>query len=63
MTLPPSPPPTLYTVPEVAGLLKVSIKTVRRWIDTGDLTVHRFGRQLRVTESDLSAFIRQRREA
>jgi excisionase family DNA binding protein len=54
--------PVLYTVAEVADLLKVSIKTVRRWIDADELVAHRLGRQLRITESDLSAFLRQRRE-
>ena len=54
--------PVLYTVAEVADLLKVSIKTLRRWIDADELVAHRFGRQLRITESDLAAFIRQRRE-
>lgn len=28
--------PVLYTVAEVADLLKVSIKTLRRWIDADD---------------------------
>lgn len=28
--------PVLYTVAEVADLLKVSIKTLRRWIDAND---------------------------
>lgn len=52
---------TLYTVSETAVHLKVSPKTVRRWIEKGDLTVHRFGRQIRITDSDLTIFIRQRR--
>jgi excisionase family DNA binding protein len=55
-------PPVVYTVVEIADLLKVSDKTVRRWIKAGDLIVHRLGHQLRITESDLAAFIRQRRE-
>jgi excisionase family DNA binding protein len=56
-------PPVVYTVAEIAKLMKVSTKTVRRWIKNGDLIAHRLGRQLRITESDLAAFIRQRREA
>lgn len=62
MTTPKPALPVLYTVAEVANLLKVSIKTVRRWIDADELVAHRLGRQLRITESDLSAFLRQRRE-
>jgi excisionase family DNA binding protein len=58
-----SPLPAFYSVTETAKLLKVSPRTVRRWIEKRDLTVHRFGRQLRITDSDLVTFIRQRREA
>jgi excisionase family DNA binding protein len=41
---------------DVALALSVSIKSLRRWIDAGDLRVHRFGHQLRV-----AAFLSQRR--
>lgn len=58
MTVSSTTTPTLYTIIEVAKLLKVSTKTVRRWIDAGDLIAHRLGRQLRITESDLLTFIR-----
>lgn len=51
-----------YTVAEVAALLKVSLKTVRRRIDQGDLPVHRIGRQIRISQPDLAAFVRARRE-
>ncbi len=57
-----SPLPAFYSVTETAKLLKVSPRTVRRWIEKGDLTAHRFGRQIRITDSDLMTFIRQRRE-
>ena len=58
-----SPLPSFYSVTETAKLLKVNPKTVRRWIEKGDLTVHRFGRQIRITEPDLVTFIRQCRES
>ncbi len=58
-----SPLPALYSVTETAKLLKVSPRTVRRWIEKGDLTVYRFGRQIRITDSDLVTFIRQCRES
>ena len=55
--------PTLYSVTEVAKALSVSPKTVRRWIETGELIAHRFGRQIRISEPNLLSFIRQRRES
>ncbi len=58
-----SPLPSFYSVAETATLLKVNPRTVRRWIVKGDLTVHRFGRQIRITEPDLVTFIRQRRDS
>ncbi len=54
-----SPLPELYSVAETAKLLKVNPKTVRRWIENGDLTVHRFGRQIRITEHDIVSFFSQ----
>lgn len=54
---------TLHTIPQTAKRLQVSTKTVRRWIDAGDLIAHRFGRQLRISDPDLMAFIKLRREA
>jgi excisionase family DNA binding protein len=49
--------PRLFSVKAVAMQLGISTKTVRRWIDAGELPVHRFGRQLRISEADLAAFI------
>ena len=50
-----------YTASEVANRLKVSVRTVRRWIAQGDLRAHRFGRAVRVSSEDLEAFERQSR--
>jgi len=47
---------------DVATLLQVSTKTVRRWIEVGELRVHALGRQLRVSDDDLSAFVKSRRK-
>ena len=63
MTIPAPPLPRFFSVTETAASLKVSQKTVRRWIARGDLNVHRFGRQIRVSEGDLKAFIARHREA
>ena len=50
-----------YTVAEVATLLAVSTRSVRRWIASGELLAHKFGRQVRISEADLGAFIDRRR--
>ena len=49
------------TVGDIAERLQVSTKTVRRWIEGRELSTHRLGRQLRVSEDDLAAFLAQRR--
>lgn len=43
----------VYTVREVANILKVSTKTVRDWIRKGRLKAVRIGRILRVPEDEL----------
>jgi len=47
----------------VAEVLSVSDRTVRRWIDRGELVAHRFGRNVRIAETDLKAFLALRRNA
>jgi excisionase family DNA binding protein len=47
----------MLTIKEVANRLKVSIKTVRRLIDAGELVAHRVGRGIRVSETDLENYI------
>ncbi len=50
----------ILTIQEVAKALKVSKRTVYRWIDSGDLKAARIGRKTyRVFESDLNKFIRK----
>lgn len=60
MSKPPSRPPALLTIPDVADRLQVSIKTVHRWIVSGDLPTVRLGRQIRIQPKDLDIFLRQR---
>lgn len=55
-------PHRLLTIRDVADILRVSAKSVRRWIDAGDLVAHRVGRQLRVSQGDLETFIKLRRQ-
>jgi excisionase family DNA binding protein len=51
----------MLSVVEVAARLAVSTKTVRRSITQGDLRVHRLGRQIRISEEDLQAFLARHR--
>jgi excisionase family DNA binding protein len=46
-----------FTISEVAERLRVSTRTVRRWIVAGDLVVLRIGSVLRVSERDFRAFL------
>ena len=46
-----------FTIAEVAERLRVSTRTVRRWIEAGDLVAHRFGGIVRIAETDLRAFL------
>lgn len=55
-------PHRLLTIQDVADILQVSAKSVRRWIDTGDLVAHRLGRQWRISQGDLETFIKLRRQ-
>jgi len=54
--------PRLLSVVDAAQQLGVSPKTIRRWINRGELSIHRLGRQLRISEEDLAAFLRDRRK-
>lgn len=50
----------ILTIQEAAKILKVSKRTVYRWVDNGDLKVARIGRKTyRVFESDLRRFVRK----
>lgn len=50
----------ILTIEDVAKRLKVSKRTVYRWVDDGDLKVARIGRKTyRVFYSDLKKFVRK----
>jgi excisionase family DNA binding protein len=49
--------PRHLSVEGVALELQVSTKTVRRWIGAGLLAHHRLGRQIRIDEHDVRAFL------
>ena len=54
--------PKYHAIKSVAEALEVSSRTVRRWIESGDLVVHRVGRIVRIAEDDLRAFLALHRE-
>ena len=47
----------LMTIHEVADLLKVREATVRAWIHDNDLRAIKFGREWRVSQRDLEAYL------
>ena len=44
---------------EVAGVMGVSERTVRRWIKSGKLRAYKPGRDYRIPESALRAFVEE----
>jgi excisionase family DNA binding protein len=54
--------PSMLSVEQIALQMNVSIKTVRRWIECGELHCHRLGRTIRVSEEDLIAFLNRHRD-
>jgi len=46
----------LYTVEEVAGLLNLHVKTVRRYVRDGRLKARRIGKEYRIARTDLTEF-------
>ena len=51
---------TFLTVKEAAQRRKLSEKTIYRAIESGDLSAHRFGRAIRLSESNLARYDKQR---
>ncbi len=50
----------MLTVHEVADLLKVKETTIRAWIHEQSLRAVKFGRDWRVAQKDLEAFVNER---
>jgi excisionase family DNA binding protein len=48
--------PTLYSAEQVAELLNLHVKTVRRYLRDGRLKAKRIGKEYRITRADLQAF-------
>lgn len=55
------PGSAFLTVDEVAALLKVSIYTVRRWINDGALPAYKVGRSWRVAPAELNSWLTEQR--
>ena len=51
----------LFSVAAVAECLDVSVRTVRRFIKSGELAVHKFRGAVRISESDLRKFLETHR--
>ncbi len=49
----------VYTLEEVAEILKISVSTVRNLIDRGELKAFKAGNQWRVRKEDLDAYMRR----
>ena len=49
--------PKFLTIKQVAERLEFSTRTVWRWVEDGELVVHRFRGSVRVAEADLNAFL------
>jgi excisionase family DNA binding protein len=54
-----TPPEPLLSVTDAAAFLSVSAKTVRRLLARGELGASRVGRQLRISRSELLAYLRR----
>jgi excisionase family DNA binding protein len=61
MTATPTTTPRFLTITDISALMSVSTKTVRRWIERGELHAHRIGNLLRISQDDFSAFVAVRR--
>jgi excisionase family DNA binding protein len=62
--LPPDPPrpEPLWRIPEVARLTRLSIRTIERMIERGELVTVHIGRSVRVPQSEVVKLTRQRDE-
>lgn len=53
----------IYTVKEVADLLKVSKMTISRYIQSGKLKSSKLGRMYRIADDDLRKFLKDCKKA
>jgi excisionase family DNA binding protein len=55
--MPPKKESPFYTTKELADFLKLSPRTIQRWIDEGHLPAYRFGRKFRVRGDHFDEFL------
>lgn len=53
---------TMYTLQEIASALRVHIKSVRRWVNSGQLVAFNAGQGYRVRKSAFEDFVRKREQ-
>ncbi len=51
--------PKFYTIEEVAKILRVNERTVRKLIDRGELKTTRVGRQYRISQEQLDEYLQR----
>ena len=60
---PPSPRlPRMLSKQQAADLLSLSLKTITRKSQSGELRAHRFGRTVPIAEEDMASFTAARRQ-
>jgi excisionase family DNA binding protein len=59
----PKSPMKFYTIDQIANLVEVSTRTVRRWIQDGLLVAHRINGLARISEADFQAFLATHRDS
>ena len=47
-----------YTTVELAKMLKMNVMTIYRYIKSGKLVAHKFGKEYRVSKVDLERFLK-----
>lgn len=53
----PDKPRAWWTPKQIAETLQVTPRTVQRWISSGALRAHHFGRSVRISDADFETFI------
>ena len=53
----PSTKDTFYTAQELAGLLKVNVMTIYRYIKAGKLEAYKIGKEFRIEKKDFKSFL------
>lgn len=52
----------LLTIPDVARILRMSEKTIRRYIQSGELIAYEIGGKYRISRANLDDFLKRHRK-